>query len=28
MPRVTRGKTAHRRHKRILKAARGYRGAR
>jgi large subunit ribosomal protein L20 len=28
MPRVTRGKTAHRRHKRVLKAARGYRGAR
>jgi large subunit ribosomal protein L20 len=28
MARVTRGKTAHRRHKRILKAAKGYRGAR
>jgi large subunit ribosomal protein L20 len=28
MARVTRGKTAHRRHKRVLKAARGYRGSR
>ena len=28
MARVRRGKTAHRRHKRVLKAARGYRGAR
>jgi large subunit ribosomal protein L20 len=28
MARVTRGKTAHRRHKRVLKAARGYRGGR
>lgn len=28
MPRVKRGVTAHRRHKKILKLARGYRGAR
>ncbi len=28
MPRVTRGVTAHRRHKKILKQAKGYRGAR
>jgi large subunit ribosomal protein L20 len=28
MPRVTRGKVAHRRHKKLLKAARGFRGGR
>ena len=28
MPRVKRGPVAHRRHKKVLKLARGYRGAR